>query len=87
MTYRGRVQNGVVVPEPGAELPEGAEVRIDVADKEQLNSSASPANDETAAKTTMYERYKSIIGAIKDLPPDFAANHDHYIHGQPKRYE
>ncbi len=25
------------------------------------------------------------IGCIKDLPEDFAAEHDHYIHGTPKR--
>ena len=25
------------------------------------------------------------LGCIKDLPEDFAAEHDHYIHGTPKR--
>lgn len=25
------------------------------------------------------------VGCIKDLPEDFAAEHDHYIHGTPKR--
>jgi hypothetical protein len=24
-------------------------------------------------------------GIVKDMPPDFAAEHDHYIHGTPKR--
>ncbi len=31
MTYRGRVESGAIVLEPGAELPEGAEVRVEVA--------------------------------------------------------
>jgi hypothetical protein len=26
-------------------------------------------------------------GVAKGLPPDFARNHDHYIHGAPKRPE
>jgi hypothetical protein len=26
------------------------------------------------------------IGSIDDLPEDFAVNHDHYIHGAPKRW-
>ena len=30
MDYRGKVSGGVVVLEPGADLPEGAEVRIEV---------------------------------------------------------
>jgi hypothetical protein len=26
-----------------------------------------------------------IAGTVKNLPPDFAAQHDHYVHGTPKR--
>jgi len=32
-----------------------------------------------------HEWMRKYIGAIKDLPEDFAAEHDHYIHGTPKR--
>lgn len=86
MTYRGRVKNGVVVPEAGVNLPEGAEVSIDVAPEVSAARPAAAGEGEAApAKSTLYDRYKSIIGSVKDLPPDFAANHDHYIHGQPKR--
>lgn len=28
---------------------------------------------------------RKFIGAAKELPSDFAAEHDHYIHGTPKR--
>ena len=34
---------------------------------------------------TFFERYKGVIGKAKGLPRDFADNHDHYIHGVPKR--
>ena len=26
-----------------------------------------------------------LAGTVKNLPPDFAENHDHYLHGRPKR--
>lgn len=34
---------------------------------------------------TLYDRMKSVVGIAKGLPDDFALNHDHYLHGQPKR--
>jgi hypothetical protein len=34
---------------------------------------------------TLADRLRGVIGAAKDLPPDLAENHDHYIHGAPKR--
>lgn len=85
MTFRGRVHNGIVVPEAGANLPEGAEVRIDVAVSPTSSGDLTVQDDGAQPIASMYDRYKSIIGAVTDLPEDFAANHDHYIHGQPKR--
>jgi hypothetical protein len=32
-----------------------------------------------------HEWMRKYVGCIKDLPEDFAAEHDHYIHGTPKR--
>ena len=29
--------------------------------------------------------YKNVIGAVADLPPDAALNHDHYLYGLPKK--
>lgn len=26
-----------------------------------------------------------IAGTVEGLPPDYAENHDHYLHGQPRR--
>ncbi|MEK7685860.1 MAG: hypothetical protein AAB466_10605 [Verrucomicrobiota bacterium] len=72
MTYLGKVTQGVVVLPPDAVLPDGTEVRI-----EPLKT--------TEGGKTFYERYSEFVGVCHDLPEDFAENHDHYIHGTPKR--
>ena len=70
MTYQGRVSNGVVVLEQGADLPEGTQVRVE------------PVNE--PARKTLYERLKDFAGVAEGLPEDLAQQHDHYIHGSPK---
>jgi len=77
MIYRGHVQNGVVVLEDGVELPDGMEVKV-----ETVKASELPAESEMP---TLYERFENVIGIVEGLPPDFAENHDHYIHGMPKK--
>lgn len=34
---------------------------------------------------TLYDTLRDIIGKAEGLPADFAAEHDHYLHGTPKR--
>ncbi|MDM8004537.1 MAG: hypothetical protein QUV05_00060 [Phycisphaerae bacterium] len=72
MTYRGRVKNGVVILDPPACLPEGAEVEVVPTQQEQ------PA-------PTLAERYRDIIGIAEGLPADSSQNHDHYLYGTPKQ--
>ncbi len=72
MTYRGRVRNGVIVLDPPVTLPEGAEVQV-----------VSGADGD--AIPSLHERLKDVIGIAEGLPSDMADNHDHYIHGAPKR--
>lgn len=72
MTYRGRVKNGVIVLDPPATLPEGVEVEV------------LPAQDDLSGPT-WGDVLKDFIGKAKGLPADMARNHDHYIHGAPKR--
>jgi hypothetical protein len=36
-------------------------------------------------RKTLAERLKNVIGSVKNMPSDLAANHDHYLHGTPKR--
>jgi hypothetical protein len=70
MVVMGIVKNGVAVPDEETPLPEGARVRIEtVADGER----------------TLADRLANVIGIAEGLPPDLAENHDHYLHGQPKR--
>jgi hypothetical protein len=76
MVYRGIVKNGVVVLKEGAQLPEGTEVRIEpVASKEGIPVTAP----------TLAEQFANVIGAVPELPSDMAEQHDHYLHGTPKR--
>lgn len=70
MTYKGIVKNGVVVLPPEAKLADGTEVLID-----------RVAED----GPTFAEQMREFIGIVKDAPPDLAVQHDHYIHGTPKR--
>jgi hypothetical protein len=78
MSYRGHVREGVIVLEEGATLPDGVKVRIDLDE--------GPEDDSTCEETpTLYDRLAPIIGKAKGLPPDLARNHDHYLHGRPKK--
>ena len=72
MELEGVVQNGVVVPDDAAVLPEGARVRI---------SPAVPPEP-----VPFGERFAQFRGAAgDDLPDDLAEQHDHYRLGVPKR--
>jgi hypothetical protein len=79
MTYRGRVKNGVVVPEPGARLQEGMDVRI-----EPVAEAKDTAQESNGARQ-LREGLLSFSGIIKEGPSDLARNHDHYLHGTPQR--
>ena len=72
MTYRGRIKNGVVILNPPASLPEGCEVDVALA-------------EEQALPPTWAEVFKDLIGRAEGLPTDMARNHDHYLHGAPRR--
>lgn len=71
MIFRGHIQNGVVVFDEQVPLPEGTEVQV-----EPLPAPERP---------TWAEQFADIIGKVPDLPPDMAQQHDHYIHGTPRR--
>jgi hypothetical protein len=73
MVVHGTVQNGVAVPNGGESLPEGAPVTIIVrAAAQQENGS-------------LRDLLLEFAGSIDGLPPDMAAQHDHYLHGRPKK--
>ena len=70
MELEGTVHEGVVVLDAESGLPEGT--RVTVAPRE-------------AAKSTLGQRLQWLVGSIEAMPADFAAEHDHYIHGTPRR--
>jgi hypothetical protein len=39
----------------------------------------------TTAASPVLQKLRSLAGKGRNLPADLAANHDHYLHGQPKR--
>ena len=76
MSYEGEVRGGLIVLDPPVQLPEGTRVQVILGASDK---------SETASAPTLYERLRQFDGVIKDLPADFASEHDHYIHGTPKR--
>lgn len=72
MTYRGRVKNGMIVLERPGILPEGTEVEV------------SPTNGAPDGRPWA-EVFEGFTGKAVGLPPDMARNHDHYLHGAPKK--
>jgi len=71
MTIAGTIQNGVVVLDQPAQVPDGTRVQVVVI-------------PEPDGEPTLRGLLK-LAGTVNDLPPDFADQHDHYIHGTPKR--
>ena len=71
MTYRGIVKNGVVEL-ADADLPDGTEVDV------------APVSDRTP-EPTIFEKLAELAGRAQGLPTDMARNHDHYLHGAPRK--
>ena len=73
ITLPGTVTNGVVVLNGGPTVPDGTQVQVVI-----------PVDPETAASPLGRVLLK-YAGRAKGLPADMAAQHDHYLHGTPKR--
>jgi len=72
MVYRGIVRHGTIEIENAEQLPEGAEVHVEILPQE-------------TASEDLVDMLLSFAGTIKGMPSDLARNHDHYLHGRPKR--
>ncbi|HEV3119454.1 MAG TPA: hypothetical protein VGY58_20525 [Gemmataceae bacterium] len=75
MSLEGTVINGVIVLDEETKLADGTRVRVTVQDR----------SDRVAGKEPTLLGLLELAGKLDDLPADFAAEHDHYIHGTPKR--
>ncbi len=71
MTIDGTVQNGAIVLDGKLRVPDGTRVRVIVP-------------EENAHKPTLLGLLE-LAGTVNDLPSDMALNHDHYLHGHPKK--
>jgi hypothetical protein len=73
MTIAGTIQNGVVVCDEPLKYPDGTRVEVIVAPSDQ------------DSKEPTLKGLLELAGTVKGLPPDMAEQHDHYIHGTPRR--
>ena len=72
MTLQGTVVNGGLVLDEPVGLPDGSRVEVEV---EARAKAASPLG----------EALLKLAGTAVGLPEDMAEQHDHYLHGTPKR--
>ena len=72
MKYSGKVKDGVVVLEGSPPLKDGTVVAVEPVEAPV----ASPG---------LGQRLKPFSGSAKGLPTDMARNHDHYLHGRPRK--
>jgi hypothetical protein len=82
MTYQGKVQGGVIVLADGLTLPEGTEVTVVPRAPEP---EVEPQKHAPSSLETMIALADWAESQPCDLPEDLARNHDHYLHGLPKR--
>ena len=71
MTIAGTIKNGVVVLDGTPSLAEGTRVEVVLPPE--------PKGEPTLRSLLKF------AGTCNDLPADFADQHDHYIHGTPKK--
>ena len=95
MALLGTVHNGVIVlQDDGSPLPDGTQVEVVPIALESPRGESSGRDtpesqpSDTGAET-IWQKLARIAREVEqtpcDLPEDLAANHDHYLHGTPKR--
>ena len=72
MSFKGTVQNGVVVLPPEAQLPDGTTVEV-------IAEDWRPEDDPFVAAVLKVSKPRP------HWPKDYARNLDHYLYGVPKR--
>lgn len=72
MSFTGKVINGLVVLPSEANLPEGAEVKVEPLD-------LVPDND------PFIQAVLKLAKPRPHWPKDYALNHGHYVSGEPKK--
>jgi uncharacterized protein (DUF1499 family) len=72
MSCTGTIEGGVVKLPPETGWADGTKVRVEpIESKEDRRS--------------LVEKLRAIAQSMPEMPADWAEQHDHYIHGTPKR--
>jgi hypothetical protein len=77
ITMKARFDGRVFIPEGPVDLPVGCEWEITIPSPPAKPGTRSPLADLAAIAAQ--------FPGNPDLPADFAAQHDHYLYGTPKR--
>ena len=77
--FKAHSDGNVIVPDEPVELPQGQTFRVTV----DLSTSMDAQEGQ---RPQWLEKAMQLSAKMpKDLPTDLAEQHDHYIHGTPKR--
>jgi hypothetical protein len=81
-TVLGHYDGNVIVPHGRVDLPVGKEIEFQVVDcgEAKPQPAARPVRPFVALARELERE-----GITSDLPPDYAAQIDHYLYGTPKR--
>jgi hypothetical protein len=83
-TYTGEVRNGVVVFDPGAPLPDGTKVRVELIERPETLTAGLDADSISGTRAMLLAWARKAEETAPPLPSDLAENHDHYAHGKPR---
>jgi hypothetical protein len=61
---------------------ESAIEKLSLADQHKLHQWLSARQ---AVQKPVFDKLRRLAGKSRNLPSDLASNHDHYLHGTPKR--
>ena len=81
MELSGVISDGMIKLDEPCTIPDGTKVTVLVTLPGQ-----DPGQDHSdASRAGLGKRLLKHAGTVSDLPADLAEQHDHYIHGTPKR--
>ncbi len=71
MTFRGHVENGVIVLDEPVTIADGVAVAVEV--------KILPSHETDKPEQSRIERYRPLIGALDNIPSDWSEKHDTYL--------
>jgi hypothetical protein len=64
---------------------EAAIEKLSPEERQQLRERLLKNGESQSPHVPIGKKLLALAGSVKGLPEDFAANHDHYLHGLPRR--